>query len=165
MRVGYVNHLCVIYITACLISVSTKFPFTILLNSIQPVIVYVLCNPYFVLKQLIGISVWTLLCLSNTHKETLSSHPLYFLYPLTSLPKIVKPGSSYFCRAAIDSLFLKPCVGPPLFSMINIKREHLLSCTWDRRPERINWCCQVCSEASLTLETTREQRTANTRDR
>ena len=86
---------------------------------------------------------------------------IYFLYPLTSLPKMVK--QEVPASIEQDWIFvLWPCVGPPLSSVINKRGMLAKLCMmmWD-------WHVQeaVCSKASLTLETTGEQRTTSTRHR
>ena len=67
----------------------------------------VLCNPNFAYKRIIGILIQDLSC-SNKGS-------LYFLYPLTSLPKMVK------WEVLTSVMQIKPCVGPPLLSVINKK--------------------------------------------
>ena len=55
----------------------------------------------------------------------LKQSSIYFLYPLTSFLE-----QEVYTSIKQNRFFvLKPCVGPPLLSEINIKGKHLLSCT------------------------------------
>ena len=77
-----------------------------------------LCNQNFIYKRIISILVYTLL---HSNKGS-----IYFLYPLTSLPKMVKQEVPTSIKQ--NGFFvLRPSVGPPLFSVINKKGECLLS--------------------------------------
>ena len=114
-----------------------------------------LCNPNFVYGRIISISVQAL---PYSNKGS-----IYFLYPLTSLPKVVK--QEVLTSFEQNKLFvLKPCVGPLLFSVIN-KRGTLAKLHMRPQLRHQRRCCQVCSEASLIPWTTREHGTANTRHR
>ena len=107
-----------------------------------------LCNPNFIDKRIIGILMWA----------------PYISSPLASLPKMVKqevPASTKQNWIFV----LWPSVGPPLSFVIN-KRGMLAKLDIDRQMGRERQEIRaVCSKASLTLETTGDQRTANTRHR
>ena len=114
-----------------------------------------LCYPNFVYGRIIGISVQALL---HSNKGS-----IYFLYPLISSPKMVKQEVLTSVKQ-IKLFVLKPCVGPPLFSVIN-KRGTLANLHMRPQLKHQRRCCQVCSEAHLIPWTTREHRTTNTRHR
>ena len=100
-----------------------------------------LCNPDFICK--------------NNQYFSLSS--IYFLYPLTSLPKMVK----LEMPASIEQSELFVLVTMPLSPKIN-KREMLARlCRMMLMGRRE----AVHSEASLTLEISGDPRTTNTRHR
>ena len=111
-----------------------------------------MCNPKFV-------------CKNNWYFDLSST---YFLYPLTSIPKMVKQEMPASIGRA-NSLFQSPGVGPPLFSKINIREMFAGLCMMrdDAADTHIetDQRSRVHSEASLTLETFGDIRTTNTRHR
>ena len=104
----------------------------------------VLCNPIFI---------------HSRKNRCFSLSSIYFLYPLASLPKMVKqeiPASIKQSKIFV----LVTCIGPPLSSEIN-KRGMLAKLCMMLMGSR----GAVHSEASLILETFEDPRTTNTRQR
>ena len=85
-----------------------------------------LCNPNFICK--------------NNWCFDLSS--VYFLYPLTSLPKMVKTGNAYFCQAGWTLCF-SDHVLVLLCLLRSIKGKCLLGCAW-----LWSWCWEKNTERS-----------------
>ena len=82
-----------------------------------------LCNPNFAYK--------------NNQYFNLSPITFAYIFPLPTHIFTInsKTGSYHFCQAN-KSFVLKPCVGPPLFSVVTIKRGCLLSYGWCVERER-----------------------------
>ena len=108
-----------------------------------------LCNPNFV----------------NKNNRCFGLSPIYFLYPLTSLPKMVNLRNACFHQAE-PTLCFSDQVLVLLCLPRSIKGECLLSCKRERENAEMKTQRKaVCSEASLTLEIFGDPRTTNTRHR